>query len=139
MRLKKLPLPSMAVTSFDNAGHGWLDANATDTSRRALESHWSLTVKEDGMHMNQHSKNSGPTARTEGFSSPSSPSSPSIMKQLVSSMTARERLVVCLKFADDLTLSEIAEVLDTGVAEVERILEHVVERVTTTVAHPSRN
>ncbi len=53
----------------------------------------------------------------------------SVLSKLLATMTVRERLVVCLKFADGLTLVEIAAVLNTGVAEVERILEHVVDHV----------
>lgn len=54
---------------------------------------------------------------------------PTVLATILASLSLRERLVVCLTYADGLSIAEIAAVLDTGVAEVDRILRNVVERV----------
>ncbi|MDZ4830058.1 MAG: sigma factor-like helix-turn-helix DNA-binding protein [Phycisphaerae bacterium] len=48
-------------------------------------------------------------------------------------MTLHERLVICLRFAEGLSLAEIAAVLDAGISDIERVLERAIARVRTRV------
>lgn len=53
----------------------------------------------------------------------------SVIERLLRELSLRERLVVCLRYAEGLSIGEIATVLDAGTAEVDRVLDHVTSRV----------
>ena len=52
-----------------------------------------------------------------------------VLRDLLTELTLRERLVLGLRYVDDLTVAEIAAVLEVAATEVERILDSVSERV----------
>ncbi len=52
-----------------------------------------------------------------------------VTRELSHELTRAERLVVMLRYSEELTVLEIAAVLEIAVIEVERMLEHVAERV----------
>jgi len=52
-----------------------------------------------------------------------------IVAELTRELSKRERLVLMLRYTEELTVTEIAAVLEIASVEVERILENVRERV----------
>jgi len=52
-----------------------------------------------------------------------------VLERLLHELSLRERLVVCLRYADGLSVLEIAAVLDAGSTEIERVLDHASRRV----------
>ena len=52
-----------------------------------------------------------------------------VVAELIRELTRRERLVLMLRYTEELTVAEIAAVLEIAVAEVERMLENIAERV----------
>lgn len=52
-----------------------------------------------------------------------------IVAELTKELSKRERLVLMLRYTEELTVVEIAAVLEIAAIEVERILENVRERV----------
>jgi len=52
-----------------------------------------------------------------------------LTNELVKELSRRERLVLMLRYTEELTVAEIAAVLEIAVAEVERMLENIAERV----------
>lgn len=52
-----------------------------------------------------------------------------LTRELVKELSRRERLVLMLRYTEELTVAEIAAVLEIAVAEVERMLENIAERV----------
>lgn len=52
-----------------------------------------------------------------------------IVSELIRELTRRERLVLMLRYTEELTVAEIAAVLEIAVTEVERMLENISERV----------
>ena len=62
----------------------------------------------------------------------------SALIELLRTMSLRERLVVCLRYADGLSLEEIAAVLNAGKEEVERMLERAVAHVRLMLAQTER-
>ena len=74
-------------------------------------------------------------ARVEGGASTLTPTSPSharhgnVVSELIRELTRRERLVLMLRYTEELTVHEIAAVLEIATTEVERMLESIAERV----------
>ena len=68
------------------------------------------------------------TSRTGGPGGPGGPRA-TVLRDLLTELTLRERLVLGLRYVDDLTVAEIAAVLEVAATEVERILDSVSERV----------
>ena len=62
----------------------------------------------------------------------------SVVAEILQGMTLHERLVVCLHYAEGLTLNEIAAVLDAGTRDIERVLERTARRVKAMVGPSSR-
>lgn len=52
-----------------------------------------------------------------------------VVSELIRELTRRERLVLMLRYTEDLTVVEIAAVLEIAATEVERMLESITERV----------
>ena len=52
-----------------------------------------------------------------------------IVNELTRELTRRERLVLMLRYTEELTVHEIAAVLEIATTEVERMLESIAERV----------
>lgn len=52
-----------------------------------------------------------------------------LVSELIRELTRRERLVLMLRYTEELTVSEIAAVLEIAATEVERMLESITERV----------
>lgn len=52
-----------------------------------------------------------------------------MLAEVARGLTMRERLIVCLRYADGLTVDEIAIVLSSGTEEIERILDDAASRV----------
>lgn len=57
------------------------------------------------------------------------PSRAPLVRDLIAELSRRERLVLMLRYTEELTIAEIAAVLEMAVAEVERVLFSVAERV----------
>ncbi|MFN9075994.1 MAG: sigma factor-like helix-turn-helix DNA-binding protein [bacterium] len=57
------------------------------------------------------------------------PSRESVVSDLIRELTRRERLVLMLRYTEELTVAEIAAVLEIAATEVERMLESITERV----------
>jgi DNA-directed RNA polymerase specialized sigma subunit len=53
---------------------------------------------------------------------------PALVQTIARELSLRERLVVCLRYVDGLTLDEIAIVLNARTAEIERILSDAIGR-----------
>jgi DNA-directed RNA polymerase specialized sigma subunit len=51
------------------------------------------------------------------------------VNELTRELTRRERLVLMLRYTEELTVHEIAAVLEIATTEVERMLESIAERV----------
>ena len=52
-----------------------------------------------------------------------------LISELLRELTRRERLVLALRYTEELTITEIAAVMEIAVTEVERMLESITERV----------
>ncbi|MEY3143666.1 MAG: hypothetical protein RLY21_2159 [Planctomycetota bacterium] len=52
-----------------------------------------------------------------------------VVSELIRELTRRERLVLMLRYTEELTVVEIAAVLEIAATEVERMLESITERV----------
>jgi RNA polymerase sigma factor (sigma-70 family) len=52
-----------------------------------------------------------------------------LVSELIRELTRRERLVLMLRYTEELTVAEIAAVLEIAATEVERMLESIAERV----------
>ena len=52
-----------------------------------------------------------------------------LISELLKELTRRERLVLALRYTEDLTIIEIAAVMEIAVTEVERMLDSISERV----------
>jgi hypothetical protein len=52
-----------------------------------------------------------------------------LVSELIRELTRRERLVLMLRYTEELTVAEIAAVLEIAATEVERMLESITERV----------
>ena len=52
-----------------------------------------------------------------------------MVAELIRELTRRERLVLMLRYTEELTVAEIAAVLEVAATEVERMLESITERV----------
>lgn len=57
------------------------------------------------------------------------PSREGLVTELIRELTRRERLVLMLRYTEELTVVEIAAVLEIAATEVERMLESITERV----------
>jgi|LauGreDrversion4_2_1035121.scaffolds.fasta_scaffold935070_2 DNA-directed RNA polymerase specialized sigma subunit len=57
-----------------------------------------------------------------------------VVSDLIRELTRRERLVLMLRYTEELTVHEIAAVLEIAVTEVERMLESISDRVRRRVA-----
>jgi hypothetical protein len=74
------------------------------------------------------------TGATAGLTSEASPAAQpalaaDLTRDLVKELSRRERLVLMLRYTEELTVAEIAAVLEIAVTEVERMLENIAERV----------
>ena len=58
----------------------------------------------------------------------------SVVAELIRELTRRERLVLMLRYTEELTVHEIAAVLEIATTEVERMLDSIAERVRRRVA-----
>lgn len=73
--------------------------------------------------------------RAEGSAATLTPTTPSqarhgnVVSELIRELTRRERLVLMLRYTEELTVHEIAAVLEIATTEVERMLESISERV----------
>ncbi|MCE2883095.1 MAG: hypothetical protein LW636_12170 [Planctomycetaceae bacterium] len=66
--------------------------------------------------------------------SPSAPASSAgarttVISDLMKELTRRERLVLALRYTEELTVTEIAAVMEMAATEVERMLDSITERV----------
>ena len=52
-----------------------------------------------------------------------------LISELLKELTRRERLVLALRYTEELTVLEIAAVMEIAVTEVERMLDSISERV----------
>lgn len=52
-----------------------------------------------------------------------------LVTELLRELTRRERLVLALRYTEELTVTEIAAVMEIAATEVERMLESISERV----------
>jgi len=52
-----------------------------------------------------------------------------LISELLKELTRRERLVLALRYTEELTIIEIAAVMEIAVTEVERMLDSISERV----------
>ncbi len=57
-----------------------------------------------------------------------------LIGELLKELTRRERLVLALRYTEDLTIIEIAAVMEIAVTEVERMLDSISERVRRRIA-----
>ena len=57
-----------------------------------------------------------------------------VVAELIRELTRRERLVLMLRYTEELTVHEIAAVLEIATTEVERMLDSISERVRRRVA-----
>lgn len=57
-----------------------------------------------------------------------------LISELLKELTRRERLVLALRYTEDLTIIEIAAVMEIAVTEVERMLDSISERVRRRIA-----
>lgn len=73
--------------------------------------------------------------RADGGAATLTPTTPSqarhgnVVSELIRELTRRERLVLMLRYTEELTVHEIAAVLEIATTEVERMLESISERV----------
>ena len=68
-------------------------------------------------------------AATLAQTSPSQARNGNVVSELIRELTRRERLVLMLRYTEELTVHEIAAVLEIATTEVERMLESIAERV----------
>lgn len=52
-----------------------------------------------------------------------------VITEILRELTRRERLVLALRYTEELTIAEIAAVMEIAVTEVERMLDSISERV----------
>jgi DNA-directed RNA polymerase specialized sigma subunit len=52
-----------------------------------------------------------------------------LVTELIRELTRRERLVLALRYTEELTVTEIAAVMEIAATEVERMLDSISERV----------
>ena len=57
-----------------------------------------------------------------------------LISELPKELTRRERLVLALRYTEELTIIEIAAVMEIAVTEVERMLDSISERVRRRIA-----
>ncbi|MEY4117415.1 MAG: Sigma-70, region 4 [Planctomycetota bacterium] len=57
-----------------------------------------------------------------------------LISELLKELTRRERLVLALRYTEELTINEIAAVMEIAVTEVERMLDSISERVRRRIA-----
>jgi len=57
-----------------------------------------------------------------------------LISELLKELTRRERLVLALRYTEELTIIEIAAVMEIAVTEVERMLDSISERVRRRIA-----
>lgn len=62
------------------------------------------------------------------------PPRPGVVGELMREFSRRERLVLMLRYTEELTVAEIAAVLEIAATEVERMLESIAERVRRKIA-----
>lgn len=74
-----------------------------------------------------------PSSDTAGPSAPPS-GDPRVIEELVRTLSLRDRLIVCLRFADGLTVAEIAAVLALPPTDVESVLARTVDQARMTIA-----
>ncbi|MBL9150194.1 MAG: hypothetical protein JNM94_16010 [Phycisphaerae bacterium] len=72
--------------------------------------------------------NRSPRAHRHGARDGSDADKPALVQTIARELSLRERLVVCLRYVDGLTLEEIAIVLNARTAEIERILADAIGR-----------
>jgi RNA polymerase sigma factor (sigma-70 family) len=84
-------------------------------------------MNRDSDRMDAIAQAEGPDAREVG--SQREPSREGIISELIRELTRRERLVLMLRYTEELTVAEIAAVLEIAATEVERMLESIAERV----------
>jgi RNA polymerase sigma factor (sigma-70 family) len=72
---------------------------------------------------------SATTLETRGSGSPEGSARDGLVSELIRELTRRERLVLMLRYTEELTVAEIAAVLEIAATEVERMLESISERV----------
>lgn len=72
--------------------------------------------------------NHAPRAHRHGAGHENGAHRPTLVQSIARELSLRERLVVCLRYVDGLTLEEIAIVLNARTAEIERILADAVGR-----------
>jgi DNA-directed RNA polymerase specialized sigma24 family protein len=68
-------------------------------------------------------------AGSTGGGAPSGSAREGVVSELIRDLTRRERLVLMLRYTEELTVAEIAVVLEIAATEVERMLESISERV----------
>ena len=68
-------------------------------------------------------------AGSTGGGAPSGSAREGVVSELIRELTRRERLVLMLRYTEELTVAEIAAVLEVAATEVERMLESITERV----------
>lgn len=88
-----------------------------------------------GAELPSLSSDSVSSARPDLESSVPAPSANgAILAALVQELSIRERLVVCLRYCDGLSVAEVAAVLGEATAEVDRLLGSIAERAKATIA-----
>jgi len=75
------------------------------------------------------------TSTTSTTEAPTGSSSRAVLiTDIVRELTRRERLVLALRYTEELTIAEIAAVMEIAATEVERMLDSISERVRRRIA-----
>lgn len=84
-------------------------------------------ASKDAVHISADARRGG--AGSETGSAARQALATNLTQELLKEFSRRERLVLMLRYTEELTVAEIAAVLEIAVAEVERMLENIAERV----------
>lgn len=87
-----------------------------------------MTRKDEAQKSHQ-SPGGAPNRASPGRAAPRTGVRANVLHDLMTELTLRERLVLGLRYADELTVVEIAAVLEVAATEVERMLDSIAERV----------
>jgi DNA-directed RNA polymerase specialized sigma subunit len=70
-----------------------------------------------------------PAVAPVGAATTPAPSRAALITDILKELTRRERLVLALRYTEELTITEIAAVTEIATTEVERMLDSIAERV----------
>ena len=103
----------------------------TRTAPRSAQRRRKGAMNEKGKDAEMNSPHDSKKNHTpeEGRRVPSAAPRSALIADLLRELTRSERLVVALRYTEELTVAEIAAVMELAVIEVERMLESIAERV----------